>query len=475
MPTASESPPSRRDSHDAESQTDHPSTTDADPSTDSAPSAAHESPADRQPSLWRNRDFRRFFAGQFVTNAGDSLYTVAVLWLVFELSGSTVLTGIANSMLLLPWLLQILAGPIVDRLPLKPVLVGSQVVQGVVVLALPLAAATGNLTVEVILAVVPLLVLSTLVMAPMQTTLLPRIVPENRLSNANSALATVTLGLDMVFDALGGAFIAVFGATTLFLFDSVTFALAALLFGGIGLGGGEDAADETQAETAADTDESILRAYLDDLREGVDTLRGTVFVELVLMTAVANFAIGVTLAILPSFGDGLGGPAVYGLLLGALGIGRLVGSLVAPRLERVRYGRLLLVGHSLGAVCWVAAVYAPTPALTVVLFGLAWVPAGASGVLTATLNQTVFPSELLGRVSSVKGTASGATLPLGSLVGGVVAAVLGTQTTMGLAAVGFGFTGLYTLLRPRVRRLPSVADADPAAFDVTAAGDGDGE
>jgi len=472
MPTASESPASNRDSHDADPPADessaNESTADQEPSTDTV------SPADRQPSLWRNRDFRRFFAGQFVTNAGDSLYTVAVLWLVFQLSGSTVLTGIANSLLLLPWLLQILAGPIVDRLPLKPVLVGSQVVQGVVVLVLPLAAATGNLTVEVILAVVPLLVLSTLVMAPMQTTLLPRIVPETRLSKANSALATVTLGLDMVFDALGGAFIAVFGATTLFLFDSVTFALAALLFAGIGIRTG-DSEDEQPTETEDGTDESVLDAYLDDLRAGIDTLRGSVFVELILMTAVANFAVGVTLAILPSFGDGLGGPAVYGLLLGALGIGRLVGSVVAPYLERVQYGKLLLVGHSLGACCWLAAVYAPTPALTVVLFGLSWVPAGASGVLTATLNQTVFPKDLLGRVSSVKGTASGATLPLGSLVGGVVAAVLGTTTTMGLAALGFGFTGLYTLLRPRIRRLPSVADADPAAFDVTAAGDGDGK
>ena len=143
-----------------------------------------------EPSLWRNRDFRRFFAGQFVTNAGDSLYTVAVLWLVFELSGSTVLTGVANALLLLPWLLQALAGPVVDRLPLGPVLVGSQVVQGVVVLVLPLAAATGHLSVGVVLAVVPVLTLATLLMAPMQATLVPRIVDDENLSSANSALAT---------------------------------------------------------------------------------------------------------------------------------------------------------------------------------------------------------------------------------------------------------------------------------------------
>lgn len=417
------------------------------------------------PSLWRNRDFRRFFTGEFVTNAGDSLYTVAVLWLVFELSGSTVLTGIANSLLLLPWLLQILAGPIVDRFPLKPVLVGSQVLQGVVVLVLPFAAVTGWMSVGVLLAVVPILTLATLLMSPMQTTLVPRIVADSRLSRANSALATVTLGLDMVFDALGGAFIAVFGATTLFLFDSATFAVAGLLFAGVAV------PNDTAKRESERTDGSILGSYIDDLRAGSDVLRGTVFVELILTTAVANLATGVTLAILPAFGDSLGGPAVYGLLLGALGIGRLVGSLVAPYFEGVAYGRLLLVGNSVAACCWFAAVYVQSPALTVVLFGLAWIPAGINGVLMATLNQTMFPSDLLGRVSSIKGTASGATLPLGSLIGGVVATVVGTTTTMGIAAFGFGFTGLYVLVRPRLRQLPAVANADPAVFDVTVPSD----
>ncbi|WP_255151227.1 MFS transporter [Halorarius halobius] len=414
-------------------------------------------------SLWRNRNFRRFFAGQFVTNAGDSLYSVAVLWLVFQLSGSSLLTGVANAVLLLPWLLQILAGPVVDRLPLKPVLVGSQVVQGVVVLAFPLAAAFDRLSVGVVFAVVPVLTLATLVMAPMQTTLVPRIVPEGRLSRANSALATVTLGLDMVFDALGGAVLAVVDATTLFLVDAATFALAGLLFARIALARDESADDD--ADGSADA-EPVLRSYLEDMRVGVETLRGSVFVELVALTAVANLATGVTLATLPAFGDALGGPAVYGAMLGALGVGRLAGSLVAPYLEGVGYGRVLLT-QLLAAGCWLAAAYAPSAPVTVVLFGLAWVPAGASGVLTSTLNQTVFPADRLARVSSVKGTASGATLPLGSLLGGAVAEALGPTTTMGLAAFGFSVTGLYVLVRPRLRRLPAVADATPAAFGVT--------
>ncbi|WP_255246161.1 MFS transporter [Halolamina sp. CBA1230] len=413
----------------------------------------------RDHPLRANRDFRRFVAGQFVTNAGDSLYTVAVLWLVFELSGSTTLVGVANAILLLPWLLQAVAGPVVDRFPVKPLLVGSQVVQGVVVLVFPLAAVAGRLDVDLLLGVVPILMLATLVMGPIEATLVPRIVADDRLSQANSALATVTLGLDMLFDAVGGGLIALFGPTALFLADAVTFALAALLFARMGVP--EVAPDDAGASVRA-----ALRSYADDMREGVEILRGTAFVELVLTTAVANFTTGVTLAVLPAFGDAVGGPAAYGLLLGALGTGRLIGSVVGPRFEGVRYGAFLIVGNGLGACAWLASVLAPSTALTVGLFGLAWVPIGVSGVLTSTLNQRLFPADRLGRVSAIKGTASGATLPLGSLLGGAVGDAIGHGTTMALAAAGFGFTAAYVFLRPRLRRLPTVASAEPADFDV---------
>ncbi|KAB7518048.1 MFS transporter [Halosegnis rubeus] len=424
-------------------------------------------------SVWRNRSFVAFLAGQFATNAGDSLYTVALLWLTLQLTGSSAVVGAVNAILLLPWLLQALAGPFVDRLSLRPLLVGSQLTQGAVVLALPLAYATGRLTVGVILGVATTLMVASLVMAPMESALLPRIVADSQLSRANSALATVTLGLDMVFDAVGGAFIAVFGATTLFLVDAGTFALAAVLFATVTVAPLPEEADE---DDTADADTPRLREYLADLRVGVDTLRGTAFVELTALTAFANFTTGVTLAILPAFGaslDGaillgvpLDGAVIYGAMLGALGIGRLVGSVLGPRFETVPYGRFSIAGNAVSGVAWLASVLAPGPALTVGLFGLAWVPVGISGVLSSTLRQQLFPTEVLGRVSAVKGTASGATLPLGSLVGGVVGTLLGIEVTLALAALGFGLAAPYLAVRKPLRGLPSVSEAEPADFGL---------
>ncbi len=437
-----------RDSPEVAEMTDHDESA-------GAPEGSH-------PSIWRNRNFLRFFCGEFVTNVGDSLYTVAILWLVFRLSGSTFLTGVANSLLLLPWLLQIVAGPIVDRFSIKRLLVGAQLVQGIVILVLPLAADTGHLSTGLVLVTIPALSLVTLVLFPVQSALVPRIVAPDQLSRGNSALATVTLGLDMIFEAIGGALIATFGAMALFVTDSLTFAISGILFFGMVV----PTADGDGERSEWDGSE-----YVDDLREGIDVLRGTVLVDMVFTSAVFHFALGVTLAILPAFGSEHGGPMRYGLLLGALGVGRMVGSMVASPLEGVPYGRSKAVAFVGSAALQIVSVYSPSTIFSVALFGLAWIPAGANDVLVSTLNQKVFPSDLLGRVSAIRGTASTATLPIGSLVGGFVAEQIGTTTTMGLAAFGFGFVGLYFALRSPLRNLPAMRDVTPADIGIRDSGE----
>ena len=97
---------------------------------------------------------------------------------------------------------------------------------------------------------------------------------------------------------------------------------------------------------------------------------------------------------------------------------------------------------------WLASVAAGSRVAAVALFGLARVPAVANGVLVSTLNRRLFPPELLGRVSSLKGTASTATLPVGSLLGGVAATLFGARTAMALGAAGFAVAGVCSCSGP---------------------------
>ncbi|WP_049929258.1 MFS transporter [Halopiger goleimassiliensis] len=409
-----------------------------------------------QSSLWNNRDFLRLLFGRFVTNAGDSLYTIAGTWLVYDLTGSSFYTGLAGALLLLPPALQFVSGPLVDRWPLIRTLVWTQLLQAVLILSIPVAAYFNRLTVELVLLTIPLLSFLNQFVYPAQNAALPRIVDKSQLTRANSAFSFANQGTNMVFDALGGVLIALLGAVSLFVLDSITFVIAVLSFVGV-----------TVPERSETTDEGPaidVSGYLSDLRDGVQWLRGTVFTEMMLTTAVTNFGTGVMLAVLPGFAAARGGSILYGALLGAIGAGGLIGALVASRLTHIRYGLIRIFGLGIGFVTWLAAVYAPWPALTVVLFALTGVPMGVTNVMGQTLLQTVAPEDLLGRVTSVDASVATLTVPLGSLLGGVAGSAFGVVPTMAAAAFSFAFVSLYFGFRPRLRRLPAVDNITEERF-----------
>ena len=409
-------------------------------------------------SLRNNWNFRRLLVGRFVTNAGDSLYTVAGTWLVYDLTGSSFYTGLASALLLLPPALQFVSGPLVDRWPLVRTLVWTQLVQAGLVLSIPIAAAFDHLSVGLVLVVIPILSFLNQFVYPAQNAALPRIVAESQLTRANSAFSFANRGTDMVFDALGGVLIAVTGAVSLFVLDSVTFVVATLSFVGVRV--------PEPAETDDRATEIDVSGYLSDLREGVRWLRGTVFAEMMLATAVTNFGTGVMLAVLPGFAAVRGGSILYGALLGAIGAGGLVGALVASRLTHIGYGTIRIVGLGVGFVLWVAAVYSPWPALSVVLFAITGIPIGITNVMGQTLVQTVAPEDLLGRVTSVDASVSTLTVPIGSFLGGIVGSRIGVVTTMAVAAFGFAFVSLYFAIRPRLRSLPAMDDIGQGEFGV---------
>ncbi|ELY94339.1 transporter, MFS 1 family protein [Natrialba chahannaoensis JCM 10990] len=394
--------------------------------------------------------------GRFVTNAGDSLYTIAGIWLVYDLTGSSFYTGLAGALLLLPPALQFISGPLVDRWPLIQTLVWTQLIQAVLILSIPVAAYFDRLTVGLVLLTIPLLSFLNQFVYPAQNAALPRIVEKGELTRANSAFSFANQGTNMVFDALGGVLIALIGVVSLFVLNSITFVIAVLSFVGVTV--------PERSETTNETADIDVSGYLSDLREGVQWLQGTVFTEMMLTTAVTNFGTGVMLAVLPGFAAARGGSILYGALLGAIGAGGLTGALIASRLTHIRYGAIRIIGLGIGFVTWFVAVYSPWPALTVVLFALTGVPMGVTNVMGQTLIQTVTPEDLLGRVTSVDASVATLTVPLGSLLGGVAGSTFGVVPTMAVAAFSFAFVSLYFTARPHLRRLPAVDNIEEEKF-----------
>ena len=65
--------------------------------------------------LLKNSHFTKLFLGRIVSNIGDSMYAIAAMWLVYELSNSAFYTGLAGFLTRIPNVFQFLAGPLIDR------------------------------------------------------------------------------------------------------------------------------------------------------------------------------------------------------------------------------------------------------------------------------------------------------------------------------------------------------------------------
>ncbi|WP_255171198.1 MFS transporter [Natrononativus amylolyticus] len=435
----------------------------------------------------RNRTFRRLFAGRVITNIGDSFYFVAAMWLVYSLTNDPVYTGIAGFVTMAPQAFQFLAGPLVDRWSIRRTLVSTQLIQAVVVSSIPIAYVFGFLTVELILVVMPVLSALNQLVYPAQIAALPRILDDEELVAANSLFSVAYQGFEMVANGIGGVLIGLFGAVALFALDVITFGIAAIVFATVSIPSAnmltnddqpEDtstlANDEGQVENGGDslvtdgdgthTETEDSGSYLIRMREGVSVLRGTFLVPLLAGAVVANFSVGMMLAATPAYADSLAVPIVlsqigaagtYGILMGSIAAGSFVGAIATNLVANRPLGRSAIVGYTLAGVLWSGALLADWLPLTALLFALANIPIGILSVQVAAAVQSAPPAEMVGRVSSIHGSASASMVPIGSLTGGVFAGWFSPQAAM--AALGFAAfsLALYVLMNPELRELPS--------------------
>ena len=174
-----------------------------------------------------NRSFSALWAGQLISLFGDRLNQLALVAVVAISTGSALATGLVFFAATLPnLLLSPIAGTFVDRWDHKEVMVVSDILRAAIVLILPVAAITN------IVLVYPLIFLVTSISVffrPARVAILPRIVPEQDLLSANSALWVGETIADVIGYPLAGLFVALLGSAVPLAFwvDSATYLASA--------------------------------------------------------------------------------------------------------------------------------------------------------------------------------------------------------------------------------------------------------
>src|SRR5690625_929068 len=104
----------------------------------------------------KNRNYLLVLIGRVVTNIGDSLYYVTIMWLVYKLGGNAFYTGLAGFLTLLPASLQFITGPFVDQWQVKKTLIVTQLLQTLLIFLIPITYYFDLLTVQLVLIIMPI-------------------------------------------------------------------------------------------------------------------------------------------------------------------------------------------------------------------------------------------------------------------------------------------------------------------------------
>jgi len=385
--------------------------------------------------LIKTWDFGLLWWGQVTSQIGEGLNKVALLWFVYELTGSAMMIATVGLIQTVP---PLLFGPLIgvylDRLRKKPVMIGVDLIRTGLTFLIPALYGLGYLSMEGLFVLIFLQSMVSTVFGPALVSAVPLLVRRNELVSANALIqGTNNIG-SLLGPAVSGVLIAIIGAQHVLYVNAATFFISALCLMPI-------RSDEAMAEQeGAATQRGSL---LNDLSIGFRFVfgnRSTVFL-LVVITALFNLGASAFVFVLPVYAKELlqVGPVQLGWLWSALGAGMLAASswLAFRQKNDVRSRMQILVsGTTVGglATCTLAVLESPLLATGFVIL----VGAGAAVLnpVVWALLQEVTPSHLMGRVLTTFSTGSMAAAMVGMSGFGWIADTIGpAQSLMGLGLV----------------------------------------
>jgi MFS family permease len=398
-------------------------------------------------------NFHKALVASGFANLADGVLWVALPLLAVQLTRSPVLIAGVTIAARLPWLLAPVAGALADRMDRRQTMVRVNLVRTVLLGGLALAVAADLATLPLLYAVAILLGFAETLFDTSAQSLLPALVPRDDLTVANSRLFAVELVANTFVGPPLGGLLAALGLAIAFGVQAAAYlvgaACLALLVGSF------------RAAGAGPAGSTRLR---DDIAEGARFVwRHPVLRPLAIMLGVQNMAFAAVFSVFVLFAVAPGpmglSPASFGILLAADGVGALAGTFLAVPVER-RLGRVrtLVLSVLLLAATLVVYVLTTNPVLVGTSFAVGGVGMVLWNVITVSLRQRITPDRLLGRMNAAYRLVGWGTMPLGALLGGVLAEALGLRGTF-LVAAG---TSLLTLVGFRSVTEEAIARAETA-------------
>lgn len=378
--------------------------------------------------LLKTRDFSLLFWGQLTSQIGDSLNRVALLWFVYQMTGSAMKMMVVGILQTIPPLvLSPFIGVFLDRVDKKSVMVWVDFARTLLVLLIPVLYAFDLLTLNRLYASIFVLALVSTLFGPALSAAVPQIVRRDQLTAANALLqTTANIGL-LIGPLISGVGIALVGPQNVLYVNAATFLISALCLIPI-----RPRPRATLSNTATGSGH-----WRQELLAGVRFIgvEHPTILNLMLATALYSLAASAFSFMLPVFSvQNLNAGALeIGILWSALGAGMLISSSwLASHAQGDLAGRFTIIFRSMVvgglAMCGLSLVSTP------LIAGACILVIGGSTALFMPIMwgvlQEIIPDHLLGRVFSMFSIGSMASAMVGMAVFGWAADTLGPHVSL---------------------------------------------
>jgi MFS family permease len=449
-----------------------------------APSSA--APAAPKRSAFRKPDFVKLWTAATISLFGTQVSVIAIPVIAVVILGATPFeVALVGTFEFLPFLLFTLpAGVWVDRLPRRRILIIGDVGRAVMLATIPIAHILDVLTIWQIFVVAFVNGVFTVFFDIADQSYLPTVLDREELVDGNAKLQASMSTAQVVGQPVGGGLVGLLTAPFALALDALSYVLSALLIFAIRRRERADSPDPAAAvedvvaltpagpsvatEARAErTDPPARRSVRQEVAEGLRFVFGHRYLRnIAASTGWSNLFGNIAFAIFPVFvyRDLRLTPEIVGLIGGGFGAGALLGALTASKVaERVGVGNAILGSIFLGGPMTLLIPLANRET-ALLLIGGGGILSGWSQVVynvnQVSLRQSITPEPMLGRMNATMRFIVWGTIPIGQIVGGLIATFFGTISGIWVGAIGGLFAFVPILLSP-VRKLRRIEDAQP--------------